>query len=62
MEFPPSVGRELADVVAAIREGREPLVRAREALVVQSITDALYRSAELGREVDVVVPELPGDA
>jgi predicted dehydrogenase len=58
MDFPPSVARELADVVAAIREGREPLVRAREALVVQSITDALYRSAELGREVDVVVPEL----
>ena len=54
MDFPPSVARELADVVAAIREGREPLVRAREALVVQSITDALYRSAELGREVDVV--------
>jgi predicted dehydrogenase len=57
MDFPPSVARELADVVAAIREGREPLVRAREALAVQSITDALYRSAELGREVDVVVPE-----
>jgi hypothetical protein len=31
-------------------------VRAREALVVQSITDALYRSAEAGHEVDVVVP------
>jgi predicted dehydrogenase len=58
MDFPPSVARELADVVAAIREGREPLVRAREALVVQAITDALYRSAELGHEVDVVVPEL----
>ena len=58
MDFPPSVARELADVVAAIREGREPLVRAREALVVQAITDALYRSADLGREVDVVVPEL----
>jgi predicted dehydrogenase len=57
MDFPPSVARELADVVGAIREQREPLVRAREALVVQSITDALYRSAELGREVDVVVPE-----
>jgi predicted dehydrogenase len=56
MEFPPSVARELADVVSAIREGREPLVRAREALVVQAITDALYRSAEAGREVDVVVP------
>ena len=41
---------------SAIREGREPLVRAREALVVQAITDALYRSAEAGREVDVVVP------
>ena len=56
MEFPPSVARELADVVEAIRGGREPLVRAREALVVQSITDALYRSADLGREVDVVLP------
>ena len=57
MDFPPSVARELADVVAAIREEREPVVRAREALVVQSITDALYRSAEAGHEVDVVVPE-----
>jgi predicted dehydrogenase len=56
MDFPPSVARELADVVSAIREGREPVVRAREALVVQSITDALYRSAEVGHEVDVVVP------
>jgi predicted dehydrogenase len=56
MDFPPSVARELADVVSAIRDGREPLVRAREALVVQSITDALYRSAEVGHEVEVVVP------
>jgi predicted dehydrogenase len=62
MDFPPSVARELADVVAAIRDVREPLVRAREALVVQSITDALYRSAELGREVDVVVPALDAAA
>ena len=56
MDFPPSVARELDDVIAAIRERRQPLVTAQQALVVQSITDALYRSAELGREVDVVVP------
>jgi predicted dehydrogenase len=55
-DFPSSVARELLDVVDAVREDREPLVRAEQALVVQAIVDALYRSAGLGHEVQVEVP------
>jgi predicted dehydrogenase len=52
-----SIDDELADVVAAVRDGREPLVFDREALRVQAIVDALYRSAELGHEVAVTTPD-----
>jgi predicted dehydrogenase len=62
MAFPPSVARELADVVQAIRTGGEPTVRAREALTIQCITDALYRSAELGHEVGVELPSVAAAA
>lgn len=48
-----SVVAEIGDVVAAVREGRSPLVRIEEALTVQAIVDALYMSADLNREVDV---------
>ena len=51
-----SIEAEIADVVDALRNGRQPLVRAEEALVVQAIVDALYQSAELGREVAVTLP------
>jgi predicted dehydrogenase len=47
---------EIADVVLAVREGREPMVTARQALTVQATIDALYRSAEAGREVAVEIP------
>jgi predicted dehydrogenase len=43
--------------VDALREGREPLVRPQQALVVQAVSDALYRSAESGREVAVEIPQ-----
>jgi predicted dehydrogenase len=56
-DFPASVTEELSDFVQAIETGRSPLVRAEEALVVQCLVDALYESAELGREVAVAVPE-----
>jgi predicted dehydrogenase len=39
----------LADFVAAILTGRGPCTSLKEALVVQRITDAIYRSAESGR-------------
>jgi predicted dehydrogenase len=52
-----SIEEEIADVVAAVREGREPLVRAEEALTVQALVDALYRSAETGREALVDLPD-----
>jgi predicted dehydrogenase len=46
-----SVGREIDDVVDAVRRGRTPLVTGEEALAVQRLTDALYESARTGREV-----------
>lgn len=56
VSFPPSVAALIADVIAAIREGREPLVTGEQALVVQRIVDAIYASAAAGREVPVVSP------
>jgi predicted dehydrogenase len=53
LDFSDSTRRELADVVAAIRDGRPPLVTAEQALEVQAVVDALYRSAAEGREVAV---------
>jgi predicted dehydrogenase len=53
LDFPISVRREIEDVVASIAEGRPPVVRPEEALVTQSITDAIYRSAQAGAEVAV---------
>jgi predicted dehydrogenase len=43
----------LADFARAIRQNRRPLTDLARALVVQQITDAIYESAETGREVRV---------
>jgi predicted dehydrogenase len=48
-----SFPRQLRDVISAVREGRPPLVTGRQALQVQAVVDALYRSAASGREVEV---------
>lgn len=53
LDFPSSVRRELAEVVAALRAGRAPLGSGPGALRVQAVVDALYRSAEVGAEVAV---------
>ena len=50
-----SVAAEIADAVDAVRNKRSPLVRIEEALTVQAIVDALYRSAETHREVPVTL-------
>jgi predicted dehydrogenase len=42
---------QTADFVDAIREGRQPIARAEQALQVTEIVDAIYRSAEAGRAV-----------
>ena len=44
--------RQLADFVAAVREGREPLVTAAQSLAVCRILSALYESSETGRPVE----------
>jgi predicted dehydrogenase len=53
VSFPPSVAALIADVVAAIRDGRPPLVTGEQALVVQRIVDAVYASVAAGREVTI---------
>ncbi len=58
LDFPSSVAAQIEDFVAAIREGRDslaglPLVQPEQALVTQSITDAIYRSAAAEAEVPV---------
>ena len=53
LDFPLSVAREIEDFVAAVRAGRQPLIRPEEALITQAITDAIYRSAAAGAEVPV---------
>lgn len=53
VSFPPSVAALIADVVGAVRDGRPPLVTGDQALVVQRVVDAIYASAERGREVEV---------
>jgi acyl CoA:acetate/3-ketoacid CoA transferase len=44
---------QIADFVAAVREGRDPLVDGAEARKALVIVDALYRSAEAGGWVAV---------
>ncbi|MBA2247786.1 MAG: Gfo/Idh/MocA family oxidoreductase [Chloroflexia bacterium] len=56
--WPASVAAEIADAVDAVRNERSPLVRIDEALTVQAIVDALYRSAETRQEVPVTLPTL----
>ena len=50
VSFPKSVERLIADVVAAVEEGRDPCATGEQALVVQRIVDAIYSSATAGRE------------
>ena len=44
---------EVKDFVACVREGREPLVTGEHGLMVAQICDAIYQSAEQGREVAI---------
>jgi predicted dehydrogenase len=52
-DIPRAMVAEIAEVVAAVREGREPVVRSDEALILEQIRDAIYRSAAAGAEVSV---------
>ncbi len=49
--------RQIEDFVAAIREGRAPVVDGPESLKALEIVLAVYRSAELGRPVDLPAPD-----
>jgi predicted dehydrogenase len=46
-----SIRAELADVLGAIREHRAPSITPEQGLLVQRISDAIYRSAVTGHEV-----------
>lgn len=56
VSFAESTAALIRDVVESIRASRAPLVRADQALVVQSIVDAIYTSAAIDREVGVDRP------
>ena len=45
--------REIDDLVQCIRTGKEPIGRPEDGVVVMSIIDAIYRSAQTGTEVSV---------
>jgi predicted dehydrogenase len=53
LDWVQSTEDEIADVVRAIEERRQPLVSIEQALKTQAIVDALYASAAEGREVAV---------
>jgi predicted dehydrogenase len=59
-DFVGSLRLELRDVVESVRTGRvtEHLATGRQALTVQALTDALYRSAREHREVAVQLPDV----
>ncbi|HLI48144.1 MAG TPA: Gfo/Idh/MocA family oxidoreductase [Chthonomonas sp.] len=44
---------EIKSFVECVRDGKEPLVTGEQALIVAQITEALYRSAESGKEVAI---------
>jgi len=50
--------QEVQFFVEAIRNGTPPPVRPEEALTVQAVLEAIYRSANLKREVQVTIPEV----
>lgn len=56
-----SVATELDEMVAAVRAGRPALASAQQALEVQAVVDALYRSAAAGHEVDVADVRPPSE-
>jgi len=58
-DFHGALRHELADAVESVRTGRAAsrLATGRQALVVQAVVDALYRSADEGREVAVELPD-----
>jgi predicted dehydrogenase len=53
VDWDASVRSEVEAVVRSLRDGTAPIVRLDEALTVQAIIDACYRSTEAGGEVDV---------
>jgi predicted dehydrogenase len=62
-DFPTSVAAEITAFVDLVRAGgASDVATGRDGLVVQSVVDAMYESARLGREVDVRIPEVGGGA
>ena len=55
-EWDPSVHRSVAQVVESLRRGEAPPALAEHGVTIQSIADALYASAEAGREVVLPSP------
>lgn len=49
---------KVRDYIDAIKEGRPAPIPGEEILYNQAICDGIYRSAHLGKEVDIVIPEI----
>ncbi|WP_066192155.1 MULTISPECIES: Gfo/Idh/MocA family protein [Gracilibacillus] len=49
---------KVRDFVTAVKEGKPAPIPAEEILINQAIIDGILRSAELGREVEISIPEI----
>lgn len=56
LDFPGSTARLLRELVQTLRADGEPAIAGEQGVVVQALVDALYRSADAGREVAVELP------
>ena len=54
-------GRQLADLVLAVAEARDPLVSGREGLITQEMLDAAELSARSDRAVEISPTAVPDD-
>ncbi len=50
--------QKLRTFIDAVKEGGKPVVPSSEIVYNQAILDAIARSAEIGKEVDIVIPEV----
>jgi predicted dehydrogenase len=50
--------KKIRSFVDAVKEGGEPTVPTSQGIINQAIIDGLCRSAELGHEVEIVIPEI----
>ena len=50
--------RKVRSFVDAVKDGGEPSVPSSQIIINQAIIDGIVKSAELGKEIDIVIPEI----